>query len=154
MRFVGQINREGNDIIIRPPYPIDLKDGKYSVEITDYKKGRSLNQNAYLWKLINEISKKENGDYTESQNIYIMMLRMAKAKHTDLIIQKEALEDFRKLYRDIDVLKTSDDMVVIRAYQGSSQMDTKEMSELIDVAIKYAQEVGIDTRYYLEVFNG
>lgn len=154
MKFAGEIKTIGKTIVIEAPYGIKIEDGKYLVEISDYKKNRSLSQNALLWKIINEISRKENGNYAESQNIYLNLLKMAHAKYEYMLVKNEALNGLKSIYKDIQVIKEDKEkeQSIVRVYYGSSKMNTEEMSELIKVAIQYAEEVGIDTTsYYLEI---
>lgn len=53
------------------------KDTKYKLEIGKFKEKRSLNQNAYFWKLVDEIDIKINGHRKDKDNLYIQLLEMA-----------------------------------------------------------------------------
>lgn len=144
MKFIAEVKRMGRTLVVETPYGVNVEDGKYSIEITDYKKNRSLNQNALLWKIINAISKKENGSYAGAEDIYLNLLEMAGAKCEYLLVSNEAVEGLKSLYRDIRVVKEDKGKSIVKAYYGSSKMNTQEMSELIKVAEDYAIEVGLD----------
>lgn len=148
MRTIAQTRFVDNKAILCAPLPFDLADGEYMITIEPKKRKRSLDQNAYFWKLIGEISKKENGTLSDVENIYINLLEMAGAKYVGMIIKHEALEDFRKQMRHVKVIKQQTVKNVlydtIYAFYGSSTFSTDEMSQLIDVTLRYAEEVGVE----------
>jgi len=122
------------------------------VEIKKKTKSRSLTQNAYLWALIGEIAKFENGDLQDEDDIYKNLIKMAGARTDTLIIKTDAVESFVSNFRAYEVLGEQvvkgEAYSTIRVYYGSSQLDTKEMGNLIDTTLKYADEVGISTDYW------
>ena len=147
MRTIAETKFIGNQALVSAPVPFGLDDGEYMVSIEPKKKKRSLDQNRYFWKLVGEIAKKENGDLRDTDNLYTNLLQMAGAKYEALIIKHEALERFRSLVRHVKVIKqqTINHEVydTIWAFYGSSTFDTKEMSDLIETTLKYAEEVGV-----------
>lgn len=44
-------------------------------------------------------------------------------------------------------------MCQVYLFYGSSKMDTKEMSDLIDTTLRYASELGIYTPYWEELLK-
>lgn len=127
--------------------PFGLEDGEYAVTIEPISKKRTLRQNRYFWKLVGEISKKENGDLRDVDNLYTNLLQMSGAKYESLIIKHEALERFRSLVRHVKIIKQQvinhELYDTVWAFYGSSQFDTSEMSQLIDTTLKYAEEAGV-----------
>lgn len=159
MKTVALTKFVENKAILCAPLPFELDDGEYMVTIEPKKKKRSLDQNAYFWKLLGEISKKENGDLRDVETIYTNLLEMAGSKYTSMIIKHEALDDLRKQIRHVKVIKQQTVKNVlydtIYAFYGSSAFNTSEMSQLIDVALRYAEEVGVEDveNYWKGILN-
>lgn len=124
----------------------------YALEITKPRSKRSLDQNSLLWKIIHDIAEKEDGYLADDQKTYCILLEMAGAKYQDLVASVDAGEELKKVpgFRAIKVLRPSEKegFLIYRWYYGSSTFNTKEMTNLIDVALDYASKVGIDTAYY------
>lgn len=112
------------------------------------KGDRTLRQNRYLWALIGEIAKAENGDLRDEEEIYCTLLQMSGAKYETVYFPEASLEGIRSLVRHVKVLDRQvvnhQAFVTARLFYGSSKMNTKEMNELIDTAQRYACELGID----------
>ena len=151
MRLIGDVKSIGSSIMIQADNLLEaLEDGQYMVEFQKYRKSRSLDQNAYFWKLVTEISKKENGDLRDVETLYSHLLMMAGAKYEVLYMREDALESLRsnKIVKHCKVIKreviNNQAMVTVYLFYGSSTFDTKEMSDLIDVTLKYAAEVGVE----------
>lgn len=132
-----------------------LENTIYTLEIKKPSSKRSLRQNAYLWSLINEISIVENGDISSAEDIYLMLLEMSGAKSSVITIKKEALNDFKKLVRHLKVLDETMykgiPYCTVQVFYGSSTFNSKEMTNLVDTALKYASEVGIEDDYWREL---
>lgn len=126
------------------------KKGDY--EITEIGTSRSLNQNAMLWGLINQICRVEDGDEKGRDEKYLQLLEMSGAKTTLVSMPVEAVEQFKALVRHIRVLDTYEEgekqMATVEVFYGSSTFNTKEMTNLIDTTIWYASQLGIDTEYF------
>ena len=128
----------------------NVEDGKYTVELKKYRKGRSLNQNAYFWKLVSEIAVKEDGDLRDIDNLYSNLLKMSGAKYEVMYLKEDALESLKRneVIKHCLVVKrqviNNQAMVTALIFYGSSKFDTKEMSNLIDTTLKYASEVGVE----------
>ena len=50
--------------------------------------------------------------------------------------------------------EVDDGQGVFKCYYGSSKMDTKEMTLLIDTILDMAEEAGVETVYYKELLKG
>ena len=151
MRVIGDVKSIGSSIMIQADNLLEsIADGTYSIEFKKYRKGRSLDQNAYFWKLVTEIAKKEDGDLRNKDVLYCHLLEMAGAKYEILYMQEDALESLKQheIVRDVKVIRreviNNQAMVTVYMFYGSSTFDTKEMADLIDVTLKYAAEVGVE----------
>ena len=76
---------------------------------------------------------------------------------TVVTLQEIALDTFKRMYRHIKVLDRfmyrNKPYVAVQAFAGSSQLNTAEMAQLIDVVIKRAEENGIYSEYYEELLK-
>lgn len=126
------------------------KDTAYRFQLNEIKSKRSLEQNAMLWKLIDEIACVTGND---EEDIYLLALEKAGAKYEYIACLPEAEESLKKAFR---VVKLMNQFVhngrtfnQYKAFIGSSKMNTKEMSNLLDTVIQIAGENGI----YLEEYE-
>ncbi len=142
-------------------YAESLKKQGYSLVINDIKEIRTLGQNGFLWALIREIAKNENSFSNDDWEVYCGLLRLAKAKYTYITVLEDGKDALSQAHgvRAVEWLGTETrengkTFYKARIYLGSSQMDTKEMSVLIDKTLEYAENLGIDTEYYREGLCG
>lgn len=130
-------------------------DLEVTVTISQYRKNRSLVQNAKLWALVHEIDRVENGRNTDEgeMSVYMNLIEMANIKTEMLMMSLEALDELakRKLFRHIKVLEQRDSMVVCKCYYGSSTFNTKEMSDFIEATLDYATQLEINLDNYEEL---
>lgn len=130
----------------------------YAVEIKEVKTKRSLEQNRLLWKLLGEIDKVINGGRSDDvMNIYTLALEKANAKYEYIGALPQAEEMLKQNFRAIKFIKKIDlngvEGNMYKCFIGSSKMDTKEMTLLIDTVMDMAEQVGIDTDWYKEQFR-
>lgn len=118
-----------------------LVEKKVIVEVKRFNEKRSLNANAYFWKLCDEIATVLG---STKDIIYLLLLRKA-GQWTDLEIPKGAYNILGQSFRDIEVLAEDEERMLVRCYLGSSHYDTAQMSKLINEAVFMAKEQGIDT---------
>lgn len=134
--------------------PIIEKDKEYEITVREYKDNRSKRQNDKLWAIINDICMKQDGNLRNADDLYLQLLEMAGAKHLIVSIPYEARKDLLKVVRSIKTLDvfTEDGVTyaTVCLFYGSSSMNTKEMGNLIETAINYAYELGVDTEKYEE----
>ena len=130
-------------------------DTDYVLKIEEKGKKRSLEQNRYLWKLIEEIAQEMYGrkgkDITEE--IYCDMLEQCGVKSDIVSVIPQAEPRLRETFRRIRFLTTDGRMNQYKVYYGSSKFDTKEMSALIEVALDWAEEVGIPQAYWRDLLE-
>lgn len=152
MKLVADIKRI-RDRVYAIETPLDIEEGKYTLSISKYRKNRSLQQNSYLWELLTEIVKKENGGRSTEDlrlSLYTKLLQEAGAVAIYCEIRPEDIEKFQKSYRAVRIIGYNDNTKKIKAiaYIGTSHMNTREMSEFIDHVLDYAAQVGIYTEYW------
>lgn len=147
MRIKGRLKRCNNNVIsFEIPYNVGLELGKdYTLEIKPYKSSRSLEQNALLWGLIQQISD-ETGN--EPMDIYIAALESADAKYDYLQGTEEVEDSLRKVFRAVKPLNSfvnekGNNIVTYKVWYGSSKYDVSQMTKLIDYVMNAASELGI-----------
>ena len=84
---------------------------------------------------------------------------MANAKYEYLLCEERVLDSLRENagIRALEVkgneYVNGIEYLLVKVYIGSSKFDTKEMTQLLDTAIHYAEELGIVTDYYMEMLG-
>ena len=127
---------------------------KLKLDIKKVKKSRTLDQNAFMWKLLHIYASEINGDRFSKYDVEELYVRQLKKYSTpqQLLILQSATDEFvRKLeprwYRIKGYTQGKDNKpyVYLEVYPGSSKFDTKEMTVLIDGILDDMQANGIDT---------
>lgn len=144
----------GNDLILTASIPdarrfvYGFKPGEY--EISPAKKKRSLNANAYAWKLINDIALAVR---ESPEDVYREALKNIPNICEVLCVQDKAADSMERLWtrdhigrrvaREESKIKGCTNLYI---YYGSSDFDTRQMSMLIDNLVQDARVLGIETR--------
>lgn len=133
---------------------IDLElDKDYVLEIKEAKSKRTIQQNKYMWALIRAIANHETMNQDECE-IYSLALEEANAKYIYLLGVPEAEDELKKNFRAVRVVRPTIEngkqFIVYKCFIGTSKMDTKEMTKVLDIIIAWAEELGIETdeKYY------
>lgn len=115
-------------------------------EVKEKKTTRSLQQNKLLWELIHKIAKQQN---QEDMEVYCALLERADAKSEYIITATEMEEALRKTFRGVKFIRkqlvNNKECKIYKVYLGSSKMNTKEMTELLDITIQLCSELEIPT---------
>jgi hypothetical protein len=127
-----------------------------SVELTEKKSQRSLDQNAMLWSLITKLSLRTCGDKspTALNQLYCAMLEEANCVSEYIVAPKsdEMETKLTKAFRAIrnmgartvmDKNGKPKDGVLYQCFIGSSKFTTAEMSSLIETTLDKCAEFGI-----------
>lgn len=129
---------------------INLPNGTYDCEIKVRDRSHTLQQIRYLWELIDQISKKEYGDTSQSEEIYFKILQMSGVQTYKIPILEEAVKDLRKKVRTLVVI--GNEIIDHKAYaivqvclKGISEMSKKELSSVIETCVMWCSELGIET---------
>ena len=121
-------------------------DKLYVCEVKQPKSHRSLQQNRLLWKLIHKIAKATHQD---DMDVYCGILERADALSDYVITAIEMETALRKSFRGVKFIRMQEvngkECYVYKVYIGSSKMDTKEMTELLDITLQICGELGIPT---------
>ena len=159
MKTLSQVSKINNyELLVKLDTPLDFKDGRYKVTIEEVKERRTARQNRYMWALIGEISKAQNNDLSDVEKIYIDCLSKAGAKYEVFFLKHDALESFKKKWRDVKVYKqcviNGILMDEVFAFYGTSEFNSSEMAAMIDEVLKLAESVGVrDMSYWEGILN-
>ena len=128
-------------------FAFHFNEGNY--EIVKEKKRRSLDANAYYWKLVGDLASVLNMPPEEIYQRHIRDL----GNYEIYCMQQKALEAFKRLWcsnhlgRTVETRESKlEGCTTVLAYYGSSDFDTKQMSRLIDNCIQDCKAVGVETR--------
>ena len=119
------------------------KDTVYDVKIEKHKKMKTSDQNAYVWKLMNEIG---NVLRKSKDEVYFDMLKSYGQVSEICILSSINPSGYFKYYEVSSKRMFNDkEFTIYRIYKGSSEFDTREMSIFIDGVIQEAKQLGIQT---------
>ena len=123
-----------------------LERGKVlSVEIKQHRERRSLDANAYLWVLLQQLA--EVLDTTKDE-LYLQMLERYGV-FTHIVVKPQVAERVKQEWRTVrelgQVTVNGKSGVQLQCYFGSSTYDSREMAHLIDGVVSECKEMGIET---------
>lgn len=135
-------------------------------DLTEHKEKRSLNQNAYYWKLAGEVSKKTvkfgaNVNEIHNKNLRELGLR-EYINDQPLCIYLPDTENAEKValnaesyhVKPTSQTKVGKDGSMFRCYvmlRGSHTFNSEEMSALVDLMVQEAKSVGVETLTPIEL---
>lgn len=118
---------------------------RLKIDVVKYRHKRSLDANAYFWQLCDKIAKRLGSD---KWTIYLLQLSKYGV-FVDVSVIREALPMLEREFRNTEILREMEWKgkagYLVRCYYGSSDYDSKEMSELIEGTVNEAKELGIET---------
>lgn len=125
--------------------------------MSEQRKQRSLDSNAYLWVLLDEIAKalkstKEDVYREFIKRVGVFEVLPIKENAVDSFIRKWSAKGIGWVCENLQRSKL-DGYSNIIAYYGTSVYDGKEMSRLIDEVVSEAKKLGIQTLDDLELKN-
>ena len=122
----------------------EMKDrDKLSIDVKAYRAHRSLNANAYAWKLIGEIADVLRAGKDE---IYLKLLKRYGQSELISVLSNIPVEGYFKYFSEAgESTLNGKDFKHYRVYKGSSEFDTREMSIFIDGIVSEAKGLGIQT---------
>ena len=112
-----------------------MKDKPYIAQIKEYRKKRSLDANAYCWKLIGNIA---DALRTSKEEVYLLMLKRY-GQGGMVSLEAHQVKQFERAFPYGKVFYH------YRFWVGSSQYDTREMSILIDGIVDECKQIGLET---------
>ena len=125
------------------------KDTIYDVKIKKHREKRSLNANAYLWKLVTEIGNILN---KSKEEVYLQMLIDYGQSEMISILSEINVKGYFKYYKLAGTsILNGKEFNHYKIYKGSSEYNTKEMSILLEGAVQEAKNLGIKTKEDYEI---
>lgn len=120
-------------------------------ELVPAKKRRSLNANAYAWRLINDIALAVR---ETPETVYREALKNVPNICEVVCIEDRAVDSMIRLWTrdhigrrvEREPSTKNDGCSILWLYYGSSDFDTRQMAMLIDGLIQDARALGIETR--------
>jgi hypothetical protein len=112
-------------------------------ELKEHRQKRSLDANAYYWQLVTKIADIIRQD---KEKIHIDMLKHYGQVSSIMMLSSIDIKGFVRYYEaESKRIVHGKEFTVYKVYKGSSEMNTKEMSALIDGVVYEAKELGIET---------
>ena len=127
-------------------YGEDFRNGA-DFEIKPVKKKRSLDSNAYLWILCDQIAQVIR---STKEEVYRMAITEVGKFIEMSFTSKNDMDDFVRWWQEkgigwiVEMVDT--ELMIVHAYIGSSRYTTQEMNVLIDNVVESARELGISTK--------
>ena len=128
----------------------ELAESEVTVEIKKWRPKRSLDANAYAWVLLDQLSEKLG---IPKEELYREEIRNVGGISQIIGIETEYAEDFRRLWENRGIgwqtevfdSKKTEGISNVVCYKGSSEFDTKQMSDLIENIKQDCEAQGIPT---------
>lgn len=124
-----------------------LKDKKLSIKAVQYREKRSLDANAMLWACLGEIATAMTPP-ADKWDVYLQMLKRY-GKYTYICVKPNVVEAMKAQWRECEVIGEVDingqKAVQMLCYFGSSTLNTKEFSVLLEGVISEMREMGLQT---------
>jgi hypothetical protein len=133
------------------------EDKELTIQIKEYHQKRTLSQNAYMWKLLEEIGKKLQLSKEQVYKNYIKDYGLNEI----MPLRNDAVERFNQTWCKngigwfTEILGKSklNGYTNIIAYYGSSTYNTQEMARILDAVINDCEELDIPTMTLSEVLH-
>ena len=127
-----------------------MQDGKiYTLEVKRKTKKRSLNANAYMWELCQQLAE-VNG--ITKEEVYRNAIKDVGIFKTFVDLKPKDAETLQTAWQmlgtgwiteQVDYMPDGEN-VIIRCYYGSSKYNTKQMARLIDYIVQDCKACGIE----------
>lgn len=119
------------------------RDKIYRLEINLYRNKRSLNANAFCWKMCSEIANKTR---LSKEEVYLNMLKHYGQSELVSVLSNIDVTGYFKYYEVAGKsILNNKEFTHYKIFKGSSEYDTREMSILIDGIIQECTNLGIPT---------
>lgn len=130
---------------------------KLNIELKKYRKHRSLDANAYFWKLLTELCELAEIDTAKEYKRRVKELGIFR----QFKIEKDNIKTFEKMWtaqgiawfcKIADTAYIGDtEFKIVNAYYGSSSYNSKQMARLIDGVVQDYKVYGIETKPQEEI---
>ena len=139
-RVMFEIDGESADKLNR------MQDKALKLKVTEYKKKRSLDANAYLWLLCTKIAEVVESSKDE---VYEEMIQrygyIDEDEDGPIVITVKAGKSIRRIEGHWKWIHGNGEFNAYVGIKGSSKYNTQEMHHFLQQVIMEAQELGIDT---------
>lgn len=123
------------------------KDKQY--EVKEYSEKRGMKANRYYWELVNQLA---NALRISKEELHLLLLQRYGQSEMVSVLATIDVKYYFKYYLEAgESILNGKTFKHYKVYKGSSQMDRKEMSILIDGLVSECQEVGIETKSQKEI---
>ena len=117
-------------------------DKETEYEVKEYKEKRSSTSNGYLWNLVNKIG---NVLRKSKEDVYLQMLKDYGQSEVMSMLSSIDPKGYFKYYEEIGKGIVSDkEFTHYKIFKGSSSMNSKEMSILIEGTREEAKQLDIE----------
>lgn len=129
-------------------YMLNLDDKK-QYEVKEYHEKRSLNANNYYWKLENELADKLGID---NELLHFILLQKYGQFDVVSVVATINVKPYFKYYCEAGESNLNGKLFKhYKVFKGSSEMDKREMSRLINGLVEDCKEQGIETKSEAEI---
>lgn len=123
------------------------KDKKLEIKI--YRPKRGLRANAYYWELVNELANVLRMDNDELH--FILLQKYGQVQMVSVLANIDVSGYFRYYLEAGESTLNGKTFKHYKVYKGSSEMDSREMSILINGLVEECKEQNIETRPQEEI---
>lgn len=114
-----------------------------TIEAKPFRKRRSLNANAYAWKLITDIADVLRAP---KEAVYLQMLKRYGQSELISVLSHIPIAEYVKYHEEAGESVLNGKLFKhYRVFKGSSEFDTREMAVLIDGIVAEAKDLNIPT---------
>lgn len=118
-------------------------------EVKEYRKKRTLNANNYFWELTTQLA---NVLRLDKEELYFMLLQRYGQSEMVSVLENIDVKPYFKYYSEAgESILNGKKFKHYKVYKGSSEMDTKEMSILIEGLVDECKQQDIETRTPAEI---
>lgn len=118
-------------------------------ELKEYKEKRSLNANNYYWNLVTELG---NVLKMDKEDLHFLLLQKYGQSEMISVVAEIDMSDYLKYYTEAgESVLNGKSFKHYKVYKGSSEMDKKEMSILINGLVEECHIQGIETKTPAEI---
>ncbi len=122
-------------------------DKKY--EVKEYKEKRSLNANNYYWELVTQLG---NVLKIDKEDLHFQLLQKYGQSEMISVVADVDMKNYLKYYAEAGESNLNGKTFKhYKVYKGSSEMDSKEMSILINGLVEECHIQGIETKTPQEI---
>lgn len=122
-------------------------DKKY--EVKEYKEKRSLNANNYYWELVTQLG---NVLKMDKEDLHFQLLQKYGQSEMISVVADVDMKNYLKYYAEAGESNLNGKTFKhYKVYKGSSEMDSKEMSILINGLVEECHIQGIETKTPAEI---